>query len=218
MIKVVFLCLFLFLNSTCSAQNRLPQLFLFLGGDQAITYQKVLQNQCINGVQIIYSWRQLEPQKDVYDFSKIEADLDFLSKIHKKLFIQIQDRSFSPDVFNVPDYIRKNKAYHGGVEKQYDFPGEGKPITVGWVAGTWDPAVRQRFQLLLQKLASRFDGKIYGVNLPETSIDLDPTHMPKDFTALFWNVEEPFFSQQLLPKLSTRYFQCNPSDNLTKLF
>lgn len=78
-------------------------------------------------MQIICSWKQLEPKKDVYDFSKIENDLEFLNKVHKKLFIQIQDRSFTPDVFNVPDYIREEYIYHGGVEMQYDFPGERKP-------------------------------------------------------------------------------------------
>ncbi|HAZ7573038.1 hypothetical protein OQJ02_01040 [Legionella sp. PATHC032] len=175
--------LFLFFNCLGFAQSRLPQLFLFLGGDKASSFEKTLQNPCIRGVQIIYSWRQLEPQKGVYDFSKIEKDLSFLSGIDKKLFIQIQDRSFSPDVFHVPDYIRLEKAYHGGVVQQYDFPGEGKPITAGWVARTWDPAVRKRFQLLLKKLASRFDGKIYGINLPETSIDLDPGNLPEDFSS-----------------------------------
>lgn len=66
---------------------------------------------------------------------------------------------------------------------QYDFPGEGKPITTGWVARTWDSAVRKRFQLLIRKLASQFDGRVYGINLPETSADFDPNHMPKDFTS-----------------------------------
>jgi hypothetical protein len=181
--KILFLGFLLLFSGTILAQNRLPQLFLFLGGNEASSYEQILKNNCINGVQIIYSWKQLEPKKDVYDFSKIEKDIEFLNKEHKKLFIQIQDRSFTPDVFNVPDYIREEAIYHGGVEMQYDFPGEGKPITTGWVARTWDPAVRARFQLLMQKLASQFDGTIYGINLPETSADFDPDHMPKDFTS-----------------------------------
>lgn len=181
--RVFLSFLLLFFNSLGFAQSELPQLFLFLGGDRVSSFQKTLQNPCIRGVQIIYSWRQLEPQKGVYDFSKIEEDLNDLSRIDKKLFIQIQDRSFSPDVFPVPDYIRLEKAYHGGMVQQYDFPGEGKPITAGWVARNWDPAVRKRFQLLLKKLASKFDGKIYGINLPETAIDLDPDNLPKDFTS-----------------------------------
>lgn len=187
--RVFLSFLLLFFNSLGFAQSEFPQLFLFLGGDRASTFQETLQNPCIRGVQIIYSWRQLEPQKGVYDFSKIEEDLNDLNRIDKKLYIQIQDRSFSPDVFPVPDYIRLEKEYHGGVVQQYDFPGEGKPVTAGWVARTWDPAVRKRFQLLLKKLASKFDGKIYGINLPETSIDLDPYNLPEDFSS-----DEYFYS------------------------
>ena len=181
--KILLVWLLSLSSGTILAQGRLPQLFLFLGGDEASSYEHMLKNNCINGLQIIYSWKQLEPKKGFYDFSKIEKDLKFLNKEHKKLFIQIQDRSFTPDVVNVPDYIRQESVYHGGVEMQYDFPGEGKPITTGWVARTWDPAVRGRFQLLIRKLASQFDGKIYGINLPETSADFDPNHMPKDFTS-----------------------------------
>jgi hypothetical protein len=43
----------------------------------------------------------------------------------------LQDRSFEPAIFNVPDYIREDESYHGGVAMQYDYPGEGKPITSG---------------------------------------------------------------------------------------
>jgi hypothetical protein len=36
--------------------------------------------------------------------------------------------------------------------------------------------VRQRYQQLLKALAERFDGEIYGVNLPETAADIDVKH------------------------------------------
>src|SRR3990167_6367324 len=177
----VLLC-FLFVSNIAFGKDNLPQLFLFLGGDQANSYKDNFKNSCVSGAQIIYSWKQLEPKKDVYDFSKIEEDLRFLNKIHKKLFIQLQDRSFEPTIFNVPDYIREDKIYHGGVAMQYDSPGEGKPITSGWVARVWDPAVRERFQLLLQTLATQFDGEIYGINLPETAVDFDTNNLPEGFT------------------------------------
>lgn len=178
-IVICFLCV----NSIAYSQDPLPQLFLFLGGDAAGFYKSALEKPCVSGAQIIYSWKQLEPEKGIYDFSKIEKDLIFLKKIHKKLFVQIQDRSFAPTIFNVPDYIREDKIYHGGVARQYDFPGEGKPLTTGWVARVWDPAVRKRFNLLIQKLALQFDGKIYGINLPETAADFDENNLPADFTA-----------------------------------
>lgn len=189
---LVFFCLIFGFSNALIAKNVLPKLFLFLGGNEAIAYEQILTSNCIAGVQIIYSWNQLEPKKNVYNFSKIEKDLEFLNKAQKQLFIQIQDRSFTPDVFNVPDYIREEEIYHGGIEMQYDFPGEGKPITVGWVARTWDPAVKARFQLLIQKLAAQFDGKIYGINLPETSVDFNPAQMPEDFTSdtYFYSIME----------------------------
>ena len=160
----------------------MPQLFLFLGGDEANFHTTELKHSCVYGAQIIYSWKQLEPKKGIYDFSKIEKDLFYLNKMNKKLFIQLQDRSFEPNLFNVPDYIREDKIYHGGVAMQYDFPGEGKPVSTGWVARVWDPAVRKRFQLLIQKLAAQFDGKIYGINLPETAVDFDNNNPPEGFT------------------------------------
>jgi hypothetical protein len=172
----------IFFNNLSFGKDSLPHLFLFLGGDDASLHKSDLKKSCVSGAQIIYSWKQLEPKKGVYDFSKIEKDLNFLNDNHKKLFIQLQDRSFEPTIFNVPDYIREDAVYHGGVAMQYDFPGEGKPITSGWVSRVWDPAVRQRYNLLIKKLAAQFDGKIYGINLPETAVDFDPNNPPKDFT------------------------------------
>ncbi|MHB1949150.1 MAG: hypothetical protein ACYCQI_13670, partial [Gammaproteobacteria bacterium] len=120
------------------SKDNLPKLFLFLGASRASEYKNILDNPYVSGVQIIYSWKQLEPKKGVYDFSKIQDDLNFLNKIHKKLFIQLQDRSFQPDICHVPDYIREDEIYHGGVAMQYDIPGQGKPLMTGWVARVWD--------------------------------------------------------------------------------
>ncbi|WP_232453459.1 hypothetical protein [Burkholderia ubonensis] len=36
-----------------------------------------------------------------------------------------------------------------------------------------NPAVQKRYQQLLAALAEQFDGRVMGVNLPETAIDLD---------------------------------------------
>ena len=161
----------------------MPKLFLLIDSDKSLKeYKKVLTNPYVTGVQMRYTWKELEPKKGQYDFSKIKKDLDFLNLIHKKLFIQLQDRSFQPDIFCAPDYIRKEKIYNGGVAMQYDFPGEGKPITPGWVTRVWDPAVQKRFHLLMQKLATQFDGKIYGINLPKTSADFNLKKPPKGFT------------------------------------
>lgn len=174
--------LVLLMTSPVMAISTKPQLFLFLDSDEACKHIDKLSHPYISGAQIIYSWRELEPSKDNYNFTKIERDLQCLAKLHKKLFIQIQDRSFSPNIFNVPNYLRQERDYHGGVAMQYDFPGEGKTISAGWVPRIWDVAVRKRFQLLIEHLGQQFDGKVYGINLPETSIDLDTKNLPKDFS------------------------------------
>lgn len=158
-----------------------PAVYLFLDGGPAKQYQALLDNPQIQGAQIIYSWKSLEPQPGVYDFSAIEADLAFLQSIHKQLFIQIQDRSFSPTVIPVPAYLLSPQ-YDGGVAQQTDFSGPQHPISVGWVAQQWQPRVQQQFQALLRALGQRFDGKIAGINLPETAIDLDHKHLPPGFT------------------------------------
>lgn len=182
------------MNQFGYAAARLPKLYLFFGPDNARhleNYRSMLSHPAVAGAQIIYTWNTLEPQKGIYDFAQIEKDMNFLQSIHKKLFIQLQDRSFQPDAYFVPDYMRTGPEYHGGVAMQYDFPGEGKPVTAGWVARVWDPAVRKRFQLLFAKLAEQFDGKIAGINLPETAVDFDPANLPTGFT------EEKYFAAEL---------------------
>lgn len=170
-----FICLVTFANT--------PALFLFIGKDEASAHIGKLHHSYVSGAQIIYSWHDLEPSRNVYNFTKIYRDLATLNHVHKKLFIQIQDRSFQPHIFNVPDYIRNDPQYHGGVAQQFDHPGEGLPVGSGWVARVWDGAVQRRFQLLLKQLAYKFDGKIYGINLPETAVDFNENDLPADFTA-----------------------------------
>jgi hypothetical protein len=146
----------------------------FMHERERIAEASFLQTPAFEGAQIMYVWNDLEPEKGVYDFSSIQKDLDFLSSKGKRLFIQIQDVTFSTTWKFVPAYLLKDPAYHGGADLQYD---RAKPE--GWVARRWDPAVRERFQALLAALGRAFDGKIEGINLPETAVgigdDGDPT-------------------------------------------
>ncbi|WP_229801261.1 hypothetical protein [Tateyamaria omphalii] len=146
--------------------------FVFIGGHAVTDYLSFASRPDIEGVQVVYPWKQLEPRKGVYDFSKIEEDLKTLTALDKKLFVQLQDRFFLPTAKNVPDYLMQDPEYEGGLVRQYDNAGEGKPVGQGWVAKQWNPAVRERFQQLIAELAHQFDGRIYGLNLPESAIDV----------------------------------------------
>ena len=113
----------------------------------------------------MYSWRDFEPQKGLYDFSILKEDYEYLKKYGKKIFVQLQDATFNPKYKAIPEYLFTDE-YEGGAVLQYN--DEGKPE--GWVAKRWNKKVRERFALLLQALGKEFDGKIEGINLQETSI------------------------------------------------
>ncbi|MFV0387693.1 MAG: hypothetical protein ACK5NT_02970 [Pyrinomonadaceae bacterium] len=62
--------------------------FLFVGMDRELLRNADYWNpEVFDGVQIAYSWNQLEIAKDEYDFSLIKEDLKFLKKSKKKLSI-----------------------------------------------------------------------------------------------------------------------------------
>ncbi|RXM39174.1 hypothetical protein BOQ62_13570 [Chryseobacterium sp. CH21] len=177
MTKVLGLVLFILGLQCVTAQA--PQNYIYTSSGDLHNIEKMITREDIGGVQIVYNWKALEKSKDVYDFSVIEKDLDYLTSLHKKLFIQLQDRFFEPQARYIPDYVLNDKEYAGGLVPQFDNPGENKPIGSGWVTQQWNPAVRMRFQKLIGELAKKFDGKIQGINLPETSIDIE---MKKDQT------------------------------------
>ena len=147
-----------------------------------------LETKALEGAQVAYSWRQLEHGKDEYDFSLIREDLAFLKSKGKRLFIQIQDVTFSESWISVPRYLLKDPQYNGGADKQYRYKyvnhREENVTVLGWMARRWDPAVQERFRKLLFALGKEFDGKVEGVNLAETAFDIGDTGQlfPKGFT------------------------------------
>lgn len=136
-----------------------------------ISDSSFLGTKAFEGAQLKYTWRELEPEKDRYNFSDIQKDLDFLSSNGKKRFIQLQDVSFDTSIINVPSYLLMDKEFHGGATHQIETAGNGQAVAVGWVARRWDPAVQGRLHKLFSALGSRIDGKIEGINLPETSVE-----------------------------------------------
>lgn len=160
------------LSLAATAASATPANYLYASAGALDGLGTLLARSDIDGVQVVYNWKALEPRKDVYDFSAIESDLAATAALGKKLFIQIQDRFFSPDARNVPAYLLSDPEYDGGLVAQVDNAGEGK-TGYGWAAMEWNAAVRHRYQMLLAALGARFDGRVFGINLPETSIDID---------------------------------------------
>lgn len=111
-------------------------------------------------------------------------DLAFLDRHGKRLFVQLQDASFVDSIINVPEYLLHDPAFAGGAAREYEGEPEDKAKPVGWVARRWDSAVRARFARLLEILGKAVDGRIEGLNLPETSVALSEVgkHRATGFT------------------------------------
>ncbi|CEJ81092.1 hypothetical protein VHEMI01239 [[Torrubiella] hemipterigena] len=137
------------------------------------TAVKLLNRSDIAGAQVLYSWKSLERGKDQYDFSRIQGDIATAKARGKKLWVQLQDRSFDKSIDPVPRYL-KVPYYNNGSAQTCD----GNNCTANFVVGGhvaqhWNPRVRERFQALLTAMARELDGSLYGINLAETAIEVD---------------------------------------------
>lgn len=151
-----------------------PRNFIYFGLDRSrITEPGFLTTESIVGAQLKYRWQELEPDRDRYDLGPILNDLAYLEQHGKRLFIQLQDVSFDKSVVNVPDYLREDPAFGGGVALQYSYEDDDETAAIpeGWVARRWDRAVQNRLIKLLQVLGEGLDGRIEGLNLPETAVE-----------------------------------------------
>lgn len=168
-------------SATCPLiPDRIKHFVYFARDRERIYNHPFLDIQRFEGAQIMYSWEQLEPERGKYDFSIIREDYKYLLSHKKKLFIQLQDATFRPNYVGIPGYFLTDE-FDGGVIPQIDEKGD----TVGWVAKRWNPKVQKRFALLLKALGKEFDGKVEGINLQESSIDIkserDSTFSPERY-------------------------------------
>ena len=170
-----------YLDSVLSVKNDGIKHFVYFARDrESMVNHPFLEIPYFVGAQIMYTWKNLEPQKGQYDFSMIHEDYEYLKKKGKKLFIQLQDATFNPNYSGVPEYIL-TKEYDGGAI--YQWSEDGTPE--GWVAKRWNTKVRERFSALLIALGDSFDGKIEGINLQETAIgvsnEYDSSFTPEQY-------------------------------------
>ena len=133
-----------YLGAACPLEKDSIKHFVYFARErQDIRDHAFLKVPRLEGAQIMYAWRELEPEKDQYDFTIIREDYEYLKAHGKKLFIQFQDGTFSPQYKAVPTYLLTPE-YDGGTVTQLDDNGK----VDGWVAKRWNPAVQKRFALL----------------------------------------------------------------------
>jgi hypothetical protein len=146
--------------------------FIYVGQDpEQLKNPDFLNTKQFEGAQVAYTWKHLENckvEEDCeYDFKEIEDNLVTLQNSDKQLFIYLKDTGSTPEK-TVPEYLLKDPKYGGGVAVQHDEKGRG----TGVVARRWDREVQTRFHALIAALGKQFDGRVAGIRLGETAIDI----------------------------------------------
>jgi hypothetical protein len=117
----------------------------------------------VAGIQRRYTWRELEPAKGVYDFSAVDADLEFLAGQGMQFVMFIEDKSFVSSN-PIPEYL-----------SDYTLPNRAG----GYTVERWDPYVVSRMRVLLVKLAEHYDANpnFEGVSIAESSLGIDNDYL-----------------------------------------
>lgn len=152
------------------ASEGAPSNFVYFARDHDPMLEAAfLEAPGVDGAQLTYTWRELEPVRGEYDFSEIERRVELLAGYGKRLWIQLSDVTFY-DRPPVPEYLLTDTIFHGGAARKR----EGSEGTFdGWVSRRWDPAVRSRLAALFDALSLQFDGRIEGINTAESAIGFE---------------------------------------------
>jgi len=123
------------------------------GGDALL---ECAAHRGVRGVTARFTWRRLEPKRDQYDFSGIDALFARAAKLGKPAMVFIGDKSFSKDGVDVPDYVVTELdglvlIDPNGNAKQLKRGGGGS------MPRRWDPRVNERYLRLLGELGRRYD-------------------------------------------------------------
>jgi hypothetical protein len=130
-------------------------------------YAELRATPALRGLQVRFTWPELEPEEGLYDFKGIEKILAELAPLNKQLIILLELKSFNPQVLPVPSYMR-TEAYEGGA---FPFSTFGQHTPRGYNLKLWNSGVRDRLVALLAELGKRFNGQpgFEGIGLPETA-------------------------------------------------
>lgn len=140
-----------------------PGHYIAFASGQNLAEIEAIAEEAIVGVNKRYTWAQLEPEKDKYDFSAIETDLAYLARLNKQLVLFLTDKTFSArDANPLPEYARP----YGIVNK-----------TGGITSPKWAPEIIDREVALCEALSKAFDahpnfeGIAYQESAPSVSYD-----------------------------------------------
>lgn len=144
-------------------------------GDDSRYMSEVLEELArypvLRGVQIRYTWAQLEPEPGVYRFEAIERDLAALAARDKRLFILLQTKAFDARTPTVPAWLR-GAEFEGGAFKTGGGQAAAGRERASENIRLWNAGVRDRLSALVKALGAKFDAHphLEGISMTETAM------------------------------------------------
>ena len=131
-------------------------------------YREIRETPALRGIQIRYTWAELEPKRGVYDFTSIDQRLSELTALKKRLVILLDTKTFDTSTFPVPDYVNTIRFEWG----KFAFSRYDNNTPIGYSTSLWNPHVHDRLAVLISKLGERYNSHPYfeGIGLSETSM------------------------------------------------
>jgi hypothetical protein len=132
----------------------------------------VLKTPGLEGVQLRYTWKSMETSEGVYDFSKIQSDLEIVSNAEKYMIVFFEDKSFVGGVRYTPEYLWEEYTVPSGLSMN----GEE-----GFISKRWDDFVVRKISDLMDAMAREFDDEPWfeGVAFQESAIGVNDTNLVK---------------------------------------
>jgi hypothetical protein len=127
----------------------------------------------VRGLFVRYGWDALEPAKGVYDFGRIERDLNLAAARGKRIFMFLSTKSFNTGNSDAPAYLRTAE-YDGGTYK-IEVRGKGSlgsKDRYGSNVKLYNENVKARMVALVQALGARFNKhpNFEGLSFVETAL------------------------------------------------
>ena len=134
----------------------------------AQVYREIQETPSLRGLQIRYSWAELEQEWGVYDFSSIDQRLTELAALGKRLIILLDTKTYKVSTSPVPDYVKKKQFEWGA----FAFTRYNSNTPIGHSISLWNPHVHDRLVALISRLGERYNSHPYfeGIGLTETSM------------------------------------------------
>lgn len=152
----------------------------------AQVYSEMDNTPALRGIQIRFNWAELETSYGVYNFTSIDKRLSELATKNKRLMILLETKSFDPVTPLVPNYLKNDPIYEGGI---FAFSNDGSSTIKGYNIRLWNPMVRDRLSALISALGKRFNSHDYfeGIGLTETSMGVPITPLTSTQTNDFYS-------------------------------